>query len=105
MVIQETQSLKRAEIEAMILRRADAIRARGATALYLYGSRARGDHQPDSDLDVMIDYVKGTMSLLDMIAIKHIIEDDTGLDVHISTRTSFPEHKRHRFEPDLVKVL
>ena len=105
MTIQEARSLERDQIEAIIRRRADAIRARGATALYLYGSRARGDHRPDSDLDVMIDHVHGTMSLLDLLAIKHIIEDDTGLEVHIASIDGFPVHKRHRFERDLVKVL
>jgi predicted nucleotidyltransferase len=29
------------------------------TILYLFGSRARGDHQPDSDYDVFIDTVEG----------------------------------------------
>jgi hypothetical protein len=49
MTVQAARSLERDKIEAMILSRANAIRARGATALYLYGSRARGDHRPDSD--------------------------------------------------------
>ena len=82
-----------------------AIRALGVTALYIYGSRARGDHRPDSDLDVMVEHRPDTLSLLELISIKHMIEDDTGLDVHIATKNSYPIAKHHRFASDLVRVL
>jgi len=32
-----------------------ALRARGVTHAALFGSRARGDGQPDSDIDIMIE--------------------------------------------------
>jgi len=35
--------------------------------LYLFGSRARGDHQPDSDIDVFIDIVNLTSGRIRMI--------------------------------------
>jgi predicted nucleotidyltransferase len=39
------------------LRKYDAaLRANGATGLYIFGSRARGTNRPDSDLDLFIDY-------------------------------------------------
>ena len=31
------------------------LRARGVTHVALFGSRARGDNRPDSDIDIMID--------------------------------------------------
>ena len=34
----------------------DALRAQGVTALYVFGSVARGEATPASDVDVMIDY-------------------------------------------------
>jgi uncharacterized protein len=34
----------------------EPIRAKGAMGRYVYGSRARGDHRPDSDIDVLVDY-------------------------------------------------
>ena len=33
-----------------------ALRETGATGVYMFGSRVRGDHRPDSDLDPFIDY-------------------------------------------------
>jgi predicted nucleotidyltransferase len=32
-----------------------ALRARGVTHIALFGSRARGDNRPDSDIDIMIE--------------------------------------------------
>jgi predicted nucleotidyltransferase len=32
-----------------------ALKARGVTHAALFGSRARGDNRPDSDIDIMID--------------------------------------------------
>jgi predicted nucleotidyltransferase len=40
-----------------ILRRYDAaLRENGATGFFIFGSRARGTHRPDSDLDLFVDY-------------------------------------------------
>jgi hypothetical protein len=40
-----------------VLREYDAaLRANGATGLYVFGSRARGTERPDSDLDLFMDY-------------------------------------------------
>jgi uncharacterized protein len=105
MAMEDVRTQTRDEIVSTIRRRAARIQALGASALYLYGSRARGDNRDDSDLDVMVDHVPGKLALFDLLAIKHIIEDDTGLEVHIATSDSFKPEKRHRFERDLLRVL
>jgi predicted nucleotidyltransferase len=40
----------------VLRKRAAAIRALGATALYIYGSRARADARPTSEIDAYIEY-------------------------------------------------
>jgi len=35
---------------------ADAVKARGATSLYVFGSAVRDEAKDDSDLDLFIDY-------------------------------------------------
>jgi predicted nucleotidyltransferase len=45
--------------EAIIARlqeNASALRARGVSHAALFGSRARGDHRPDSDIDIMLEF-------------------------------------------------
>jgi predicted nucleotidyltransferase len=48
--------MSRDEIVARISRHEAELRECGATALFLFGSAARGELRPESDIDVLIDY-------------------------------------------------
>ena len=52
----------------------------GVAHMSLFGSRARGDNGPDSDVDVVLDIQKGRKFGLEIVGIHHIIEDNLGLD-------------------------
>ena len=47
--------MRRSEVIARLKEVEPAIRARGGQALYLFGSHARDEAGPDSDIDVFID--------------------------------------------------
>ena len=44
------------EIIARLRENEPTLRARGVSHAALFGSRARGDHRPDSDIDIMIEF-------------------------------------------------
>jgi len=44
------------EILAKLRANEPALRARGVSHAALFGSRARGDNRPDSDIDIMIEF-------------------------------------------------
>ena len=46
--------MTRTDAISQLLRHADAIKAMGATSLYLFGSTARNEAAPDSDLDLQL---------------------------------------------------
>jgi len=48
--------MTRTDAISQLLRHADAIKAMGATSLYLFGSTARNEAAPDSDLDLFLEY-------------------------------------------------
>lgn len=59
----------------------------GATDIRVFGSRARGDAGPDSDLDLLMSFSRGT-TLFDMARLKRTLEDRLGIRVDILTEGS-----------------
>jgi uncharacterized protein len=73
--------MNRSEAIAKLKTCADAVKARGATSLYLFGSSARDDARTDSDLDLFIDYDPDKkFSLVDIVSLQHFLEDTLGVD-------------------------
>ena len=50
----------------------------------VFGSRARGDARPDSDLDLLVEVVEGT-SLIEVIGMRDAIGDLLGIKVEVAT--------------------
>jgi uncharacterized protein len=48
--------MDRQEILAKLRESETALRARGVSHAALFGSRARGDNRPDSDIDIMVEF-------------------------------------------------
>ncbi len=85
---------------------ADAIRAMGATSLYVFGSTVRDEANPDSDLDVFIDYDPGgKFSLLDLVDIKLLLEAELGMEVDVTTRDSLHPMLKDDIEQSAVRVF
>ena len=85
---------------------AGAIRALGATSLYLFGSVARDEASAASDLDLFIDYdVTKKFSLLDLVGIKLFLEDELSTDVDVTTRDSLHPRLRDRIEKSALRIF
>lgn len=98
--------MTRTEAMAKLKGCADAVKARGATSLYLFGSAVRDEAKPDSDLDLFIDYDPNKkFSLIDLVGIKYLLEDELGVEVDVTTRDSLHPMLRQGIEQSAVRVF
>lgn len=85
---------------------APALRAAGVKRLYIFGSRARGDARPDSDLDVLVETTsREETPRFDFFKVLHLIEDEVGLTTQISMRDLLKPRIAERIADDLVEVF
>ena len=86
MSVGEPLKAKRGEILAIASRH-------GARSVRVFGSAARGEAGPESDLDLLVEMEPGR-SLLDVVAIKQDVEDLTGRAVHVVTEAAISPYIR-----------
>jgi predicted nucleotidyltransferase len=85
---------------------APAVRARGVTSLYLFGSRERDEAGPASDLDIFVDYDPAQrFSLLDLAGIKNMLERQLAIEVDVTTRDSLHPLLRDDIERSAIRVF
>jgi predicted nucleotidyltransferase len=99
-------SMNRIEAIDKLKRQAQAIKAMGATSLYLFGSVAQDEADRDSDLDLFIDYdPNGRFNAFDLVGIKQLLESELGIDVDITTRDGLHPMLRSDIELSAIRVF
>jgi len=74
-----------------------------ADRIGIFGSRARGDDRPDSDLDLLVDFRK-TKSLLTLVSIEQELSDTLGIKVDLLTEKAISPHLIDRIKAELKVV-
>jgi len=98
--------MDRVEAIYNLKRRADAIKAMGATSLYLFGSVAQDEAARASDLDLFIDYDPDSrFNAFDLVGIKQFLEHELGVEVDITTRDGLHPMLRADIEQSAVRVF
>ena len=81
------------------------LKARGVTRLAIFGSRARGDHRPDSDLDVVIEVEPtSSFSAVSLVGLERLLSEWLGVE----TRVAMPGSDNHfldRIKGDLIEII
>jgi predicted nucleotidyltransferase len=75
----------------------------GARNVRMFGSAARGEFRPDSDLDILIDLERGR-SLLDIIALKQDLEDMLNVRVDVVTEAALSPYIRDNVIREAVSL-
>jgi hypothetical protein len=69
-----------------------------------FGSFARGDNRPDSDIDLLVELEKNK-SLLDLIGLEQILEDKFKRDFDVVTFNSLNPRLKNYVYKDLIEIL
>ena len=83
-----------------------ALRDNGATALFVFGSRARGTERPGSDLDLFIDYDSTSKipNMFRLMQIEEQISETLGIPVTITTRSALHPLMKESIEREAIRV-
>lgn len=90
-----------AELRARVL---PPMRRRGVVHAGIFGSVARGDAQPGSDVDFLVEFERGR-SLLDLAGLRSELCAVLGHPVDVATRNSLHPRLRERVLRELVPIL
>ena len=86
--------------------RAEALKAMGATALYLFGSTVRDEAREASDIDLFIDYDSASrFSLIDLVGIKLYLEEELQRNVDVTTRDSLHPLLRDSIQQSALRIF
>lgn len=95
------------EIDSYIRQQRESIlritSAHGAQRVRVFGSRARGQSRPDSDLDLLVTLEPGR-SLLDLVAVKQDLEDHLNCNVDVVTEAALSPYLREAVLHDAVTL-
>jgi len=86
------------------LRRCEsALRARGVAHAALFGSTARGDNRPDSDIDVLVEFEPNAqVTVFDYVGVKDYIASLFAQPVDVIDREALKPHLRRPSARDAV---
>jgi len=82
------------------------LRAEGVMHVAIFGSRARGDFRPESDIDLLLDVDPDSrFSILNLVGVEQIVREATGLQVNAFMRRSLDKDFQNSVRKDLVEVF
>ncbi len=80
------------------------LEALGVKSLDLFGSVARNEATPDSDIDFLVEFeIEAT--LFDLFRVQHYLEDLLDSDIDLGTRAALREHLRVPVTQDAIRVF
>lgn len=77
----------------------------GVARLYLFGSVARQDARPDSDVDLFFDTDNPRFSLIELVDVQDRVSDILGTETDVMTRASLHPMLRDRIEAEALRVF
>jgi predicted nucleotidyltransferase len=99
--------MNRADVIARLKARERDLRSNGVAGLFLFGSYARDEARPDSDVDVFIDKAPGRrFGFEELIGSYRILEEALpGIEIGFGTRQGLLKYIREDVEREAIRVF
>ncbi|HET8997912.1 MAG TPA: nucleotidyltransferase domain-containing protein [Acetobacteraceae bacterium] len=81
------------------------LRTLGVQHLYLFGSTARGQARPNSDVDLFFDHPLGAIGLYDLLDVQRAASRILGCKADVMTRRSLHRVLRQDIESSALQVF
>ncbi len=96
--------MKRDEVLAIVAAHRQQLQAMGVKSLELFGSVARDEAGPDSDVDFLVEFAR-PVGLFDFSRVRLYLEDVLGRSVDMGTLDALREHLRKPVLKDVIRAL
>jgi predicted nucleotidyltransferase len=99
--------MDRAQVIAKLKAVEPGLRAHGIGALYLYGSFARGEARPDSDVDIFVDKTPGRrFGLHELMGSYRLLHEALpGMEVGFGTRQGLSKYIVPDVEREAIRIF
>lgn len=89
--------------EEIYARIKDLLLKEGAKRIAVFGSYARGEPKPDSDVDIIVDF-KERKSLLDLARIERVMSENLGLKIDLLTEKAISPYLIDRIKKEMEVI-
>ena len=99
--------MTRAEVIDQLKSLEPQLRAHGVASLYLFGSYARDDAGPESDLDVFVDKTPGrSFGFDELMGSYHALRDALpGIEISFGTRQGLSKYVKEEVEQQAIRIF
>ncbi len=96
--------MKRNEVLKIIAEHREELEQLGVKSLSLFGSVARDEVSPDSDVDFLVEFNRQG-GFFQLFRVQHYLEDILGCSVDLGTEDALREHLRETVLKDLIHTF
>ena len=96
--------MKRDEVLAILAAHREQLQALGVKSLELFGSVARNEARPDSDVDFLVEFDQPG-GLFQLLRVQYYLEDILGCSVDLGTQDALREHLREPVLKDVIRAF
>lgn len=96
--------MKRDEVLSILAVHQEELKRLGVKSLDLFGSVARDEAGPDSDVDFLVEFDRPG-GLFQLFRVQHYLEDLLGCSVDLGTQDTLREHLREPAFKDTIRAF